>query len=161
MREAVAQPASTRARQSAAGCALLTLCRPQVTGLPVIVDVYSDGCGPCRQVSGEGVRAAAGHLKLRLCCRGGPCGRAFVFVDSVRARAGGAHLQADGRAVQGQGCVCQGRHQRQLPNCFLAADQACFAHNSPPLEVPCPSSARRQQITAACRVAQETMTFAT
>jgi hypothetical protein len=27
--------------------------------------------------------------------------------------------------------------------------------------VPCPSSARRQQITAACRVAQETMTFAT
>jgi thiol-disulfide isomerase/thioredoxin len=81
-----AKPACTRARQSAAGCALLTLCRPQVTGLPVIVDFYSDGCGPCRQVSGQGVRSAAGHLKMRLCCRGGPCGRAFVFVDSVRAR---------------------------------------------------------------------------
>lgn len=35
----------------------------EVTGLPVIIDFYSDGCGPCRQVRPED----APHMIRRIC----------------------------------------------------------------------------------------------
>ena len=128
--------------------------RLQVTGLPVIVDFYSDGCGPCRQVWPVNTRVCIkfhfvstaqnsvmqtkqssnlvwfAKFEPGLVTRAIPTGAVALLVAPQECahkwlpstRAGCPHLQAACRAVQEQGGVCKGGHQRKLPDSVRAAD---------------------------------------